>query len=112
MPRKQSRSTPALSKTAAMTAANKFCLFHYPTMFTGGIPHRLVLPSGQVWVVPIVLTHPDHGIVGQAGSIIMDVGTGKILAHTERTEVVATGKKMREAKCHGQSCFEAPYFAS
>lgn len=81
-----------------MIAANKFCLFHYPNMFTGGIPHRLVLPSGKVWVVPIVLTHPDHGIVGQAGSIIMDAITGEILAHTERSEVVAAGKKAREAK--------------
>jgi hypothetical protein len=82
----------------AMIAANKFALFHYPTMFTGGAPHRLSLAGGEVWIVPVVLTHPDHGVVGQVGSIIIDAGTGDVLGHTPRSDVVAVGKRIREAK--------------
>jgi hypothetical protein len=81
-----------------MIAANKFILFTYPTMFTGGMPHRLALPSGEVWIVPIVLTHVDHGIVGQVGSVVLDVRTGEVLGRTPRGEVVASGARLREGK--------------
>jgi hypothetical protein len=88
----------AISADQAMLAANKYILFHYPTMFTGAIPQRLRLPTYEVWVVPIVLTHPDHGVVGEAGLVAVDAFSGQILGSTPRAEVVAAGKRLREAK--------------
>jgi hypothetical protein len=88
----------AITAKQAMLSANKFILFHYPTMFTGGLPHRLALPTGDVWIVPLVLTHPDCGIIGEVGSIAVDFFTAEIVGNTARNEAVATGKRLREAK--------------
>jgi hypothetical protein len=78
--------------------ANKFILFHYPTMFTGGLPHRLPLPAAEFWIVPVVLTHPDHGIVGEVGSVAVDLHTSEIVGRTPRAQAVAAGKHLREAR--------------
>jgi hypothetical protein len=88
----------AISADKAMLAANKYILFHYPTMFTGAIARRLKLPTYDVWVVPIVLTHPDHGVIGEAGLVAVDAHSGQVLGSTPRAEVVAAGKRLREAK--------------
>lgn len=88
----------AISADQAMLAANKYLLFHYPTMFTGALPRRLKLPTYDVWVVPIVLTHPDRGIVGEAGLVAVDAHSGQVVGSTPRAEVVAAGKRLREAK--------------
>ena len=98
MTKKNRPAPPAISADQAMIAANKFILFHYPTMFTGGLAHRLTLAATEVWIVPIALTHPDHGIVGEVGSVALDVRTGEVVGHTPRTEAVAVGKRLRENK--------------
>jgi hypothetical protein len=88
----------AISAGQAMLAANKYLLFHYPTMFTGALPRRLKLPTYDVWIVPIVLTHPDRGIIGEAGLVAVDAHSGQVVGSTPRAEVVAAGKRLREAK--------------
>ena len=90
----------AISADNAMLAANKFILFQYPTMFTGGLPHRLPLPTAKLWIVPLVLTHPEHGIVGEIGSIAVDLHTSEILGHTPRAEAVAAALHLKEAKSY------------
>src|ERR1051326_5512193 len=100
-PRKKPAKRPAhraIRADQAMLAANKYLLFHYPTLFTGALPRRLKLPTCDVWVVPIVLTHPDRGIVGETGLVAMDAQTGQVIGSTPRAEVVAAGKRFREAK--------------
>jgi hypothetical protein len=88
----------AISADRAMLAANKFILFKYPNMFTGGLPHRLSLQTSEIWIVPLVLTHPDHGIVGEIGSVAVDLHTNEILGYTPRAEAVAAAQHLREAK--------------
>jgi hypothetical protein len=87
----------AISAETAMIAANKYILFHYPTLFTGALPRRLRLPSADVWVVPIVLTSPGYGVVGEVGLVAVDAHSGQVLASTPRAEVVAAGRRLREA---------------
>lgn len=82
----------------ARRIAIRHLLFNYPTMVTGTIPHRLELPSAELWIVPMVWTHPDHGIVGEVGSVAVDALTGEVVGTTSRREVVAAGKRLREAK--------------
>src|SRR5439155_21154765 len=89
-----------ITPETAMLAANKHILFHYPTMFTGIAPHRLCLLTADVWIVPIVLTHPEHGILGEVGLVAVDASTGQVLGSTPRRDVVAAGKRLREAKGH------------
>ena len=97
-----SKTRPARSLTAkqAMIAASRYILFHYPTMFTGALPHRLTLKKLNVWAVPIVLTHPDYGNIGEVGVVAINAATGEVLGATSRNDVVAAGKKLREAKPH------------
>src|SRR5258707_9095916 len=90
----------SITAKQAMIAANRYILFHYPTMYTGTLPRRLSLPNLQVWAVPIALTHPDHGVVGDVGLVAVDAANGQVVGATPRSEVVAAGKKLREAKRH------------
>ena len=81
-----------------MTLANRYILFNYPTMYTGGLPRRLTLKNLDVWAVPIVLTHPDHGVVGDVGLLAVGAASGQVVGATPRSRVIAAGKKLREAK--------------
>ena len=83
-----------------MIAANRYILHHYPTMYTAALPRRLSISKFDVWAVPIVLTHPDRGVMGDVGLLAVDATTGEVLGATARGEVVAAGKKLREAKHH------------
>jgi hypothetical protein len=94
----KTRTARPLTAKQAMIAANRYILFHYPTMFTGTLPHRLTLKKLNVWTVPIVLTHADHGNIGEVGVVAINAATGEVLGATSRTDVVAAGKKLREAK--------------
>lgn len=97
MPRKRAVSPPLTAKQA-MIAANRYILFHYPTMYTGALPRRLTLPNLDVWAVPIDLTHADHGVVADVGLVAVDVAKGEVVGATPRSEVVAAGKKLRKAR--------------
>jgi hypothetical protein len=87
-----------MSAEQIMIAANRYILFHYPTMYTAALPRRLVLRNGDTWIVPIVLTHPKHGLVGEVGFLALSPTEGDVIGATPRGEVVAAGKKLREAK--------------
>jgi hypothetical protein len=67
-------------------------------MYTGGLARRLRLPNLELWAVPIVLTHPDHGVVGDVGLVAVNAASGEVIGATPRGEVVSAGKKLREAK--------------
>jgi hypothetical protein len=41
-----------------------------------------------VWRVPIVLTYPAHGIVGQVGSIDVDTESGELLLDPKTIEEI------------------------
>ncbi len=107
--RTKQRMAKAISRSQALLAANKYILFHYPTMFTGGRPHRLSIRTADVWVVPIVLTHPNHGSIGAVGMLAVQARTGEIVGHTPRAVAVAAGKRLREA---GNYAVEAAVFSA
>lgn len=96
-----------ISAAAALATAGKQILFHYPTMYTVSRPRRVLLADAKMWIVPIVLTDADRGIVGDVGFVAIDAGTGAILGSTPRREVVRAGKQLREEKNYGhetESC--------
>jgi hypothetical protein len=51
-----------------------------------------------LWIVPIVLTHPDRGSVGEVGVVAVDARTGKVAGSTPRSEVVAAGERLAKGK--------------
>jgi hypothetical protein len=92
------RVKKSITARRAQLIANEYCLLHYPMMFTGGAPMRLVLKNAEWWIVPIVLTSPGFGIVGEAGVVAIEAGTGEIVGRTDRREVAVAGKRLREGK--------------
>ena len=78
----------------AQRLAMVYCLFHYPTLYTGGPPKRSPLSDNRAWVVPIILSSPSHGVMGQVGELKIDAYTGEVIAGTDRSEVVAAGSRL------------------
>lgn len=87
-----------MKANAAIRAANGYLVPNYPLGFLGGTPRRLTLEKRTIWIVPIVLTSPGYGAVGEVGVIAVHPHTGKVLGGTPRAEVVAAAKQLREAK--------------
>ena len=92
---KRSRLVPG---SRAQRTAVEFCLFHYPTLYTGGIPRRLPAPNDLVWLVPIILEDPDAGISAEVGEVRIDARTGDVTASTPVREVVAAGRELYQGK--------------
>jgi hypothetical protein len=83
----------------AKITAVEYCLFHYATMYTGGVPRAALLPQKNAWLVPIVLEDPDAGISIEVGELHIDARTGKVIFATPRKDVVATGGLGRPLEC-------------
>jgi hypothetical protein len=85
------------ARTRVQVAANGYCLCTYGDAYTGGTPRRLTLPSGPLWVVPVILTSAGYGRVGEVGVVAVESGTQRILDATPKKEVRAAGVRlMRE----------------
>src|SRR2546429_1897966 len=52
-------------------SANGHIVSHYPFGCLGGTPHRLVGQS-NFWIVPVFLTSPGYGAVGEVGWVAVD----------------------------------------
>ena len=76
-------------------AANAHIVEHYPFGCLGGKPRRLEGKPG-VWIVPILLTSPGHGAVGEVGMLAVSVSGQEVVGGTPRREVVVAMKQLRE----------------
>ena len=54
-----------------MQAANGYIVRHYPFGCLGINPRRLV-GKNDFWIVPIFLTSPGYGAVGEVGLVAVD----------------------------------------
>src|SRR5881227_1492805 len=84
----------------ARLAAAEYCLLHYPTLYTAGLPRRGLAGS---WHVPIVISHPTRGIVGTVGELTVDARTGHVVDQPGRDKVLAAGKALARVKHNGQA---------
>jgi predicted DNA-binding antitoxin AbrB/MazE fold protein len=81
---------PRKVRVTAETArrqVNRFVLDEISYLMGGEQP-SLVETDRLVWRVPVVLTYPDQGVVGQAGSIDVDAETGELLLTSEIIEEI------------------------
>jgi len=100
--RRAASTLPTVNADTAKLTVAEYCLFHYPTLFTAGMPRLTARKNGEAWLVPVVLTHPQHGLVGEVGEVLFQGSTGAIVYHTPRRTVVAAGKRLQEAKLNGR----------
>jgi len=104
-PKKQGatiQAAPAggIDATAIQIISNEYCLLNYGTSYIGGVPYRLSLPNGEVWIVPVALTSPGYGIVGEVGMLAVSSATGKVVGATPRDEARTAGTALAREHCH------------
>lgn len=87
-----------LDADAARLAAARYCLFHYPTLYTGWNPRLATSPAGERWLVSIVLTDPDYGVVGEVGELTLDTQSGEVTSSTPAQKVIAAGERLYKLK--------------
>ena len=75
-------------------AANGHCLRTYGDAYAGGTPCRLTLPSGPLWIVPVMFTSADYGSVAEVGVVALDADTLEVLDATPKAEVRAAGVRL------------------
>jgi hypothetical protein len=82
----------------AVIAANRYVVRQYPLGVLAGTPRRLSLQKSDVWIVPVLLTSPGYGAVGEVGVVAVNARTGQVVGGTPNQEVIAAGKRLREEK--------------
>jgi hypothetical protein len=68
--------------------------------YAGGTPRRLLLAEKDLWIVPVVLTSPGYGAVGEVGLVAVDVASGGVVGATPRPEVRTAGTRLALERRH------------
>ncbi len=89
------RSDPVIDADQAKLIGAQYCLFHYPTLFTAGIPRASKCNGDGAWTVPIVLTDPNQGVIGEIGEMIVETRTGEVISSTDRAQLIARAKRLQ-----------------
>jgi hypothetical protein len=84
--------------------AIEYCLFHYPTLYTGGVPRR----CDSYWVVPVLLEDPEAGISAAVGELRIHAQTGQVRAGTSAADVVSAGGRWYQEARDARSIAAAP----
>ncbi len=82
----------------AMVIANKFILKNLRSCFTSGLPKSINFPIKRIWIVPILLSYPNVGIVGEVGVIAVDSESDSVVGFTPKKEMEKIGKTLYEEK--------------
>ena len=90
---------PQVCVTAATARrrANRFILDKISYLIGAEQP-TLVETDRFVWRVPVALTYPDRGIVGQVGSIDVDAETGELLLTLETVKEIQRSARALAAR--------------
>lgn len=83
---------------AAKRLANRFILENLPDRFCAGTPRFLQFPLRAVWIVPVVLSYPRLGPVGQADIAAVDSETGSVVGWTPLDEMKKAAETIYERK--------------
>ncbi|MGH7454229.1 MAG: hypothetical protein ACRENG_22940 [bacterium] len=94
-----SRAIPMrIDAETAKRLANRFILENLPDRFCAGMPRFLQFPLRSVWIVPVVLSYPRLGPVGQAGIAAVDTETGSVVGWTPLDEMKKAAEAIYERK--------------
>lgn len=82
-------------------AAAEYCLFHFPTLYTAGVPRPALDRRRGSWFVPIVVVHPEHGVIGEVGELTVDARAKKVVRSTPTARVLAAGRRLFQENANG-----------
>lgn len=95
---KTKRKSSIVDGKTAMVIANKFIINNLRSCFTSGLSKIVSFPIQNVWIVPILLSYPNTGIVGEVGMIAVDSESGSVVGFTPKSEIEKIGKILYEEK--------------
>jgi len=81
----------------AVVITNGFLVQNAGNLLMAGEPSRMVSPLRAVWIVPVMLSYPGVGAVGQVGVVAVDEETANIVAWTPREEMNRKSEKLYAA---------------
>jgi len=101
------RPAPAEQRIGAEEAihkAERFLNRHLGHLLAAGTPQRVLFPLRSTWVVPVQLTYPGCGVIGEVGMVVVDETTGEVVAWTSPQEMYqATEKLYQEHQEEGRT---------
>ena len=59
---------------------------------------RRLVGAAEFWIIPVFLTSPGYGAVGEVGLVAVDAVSHKVVSATDRQEVNRAVKHLKEAK--------------
>ncbi len=92
------KSSVKIDRNTAMIITNKFIIKNLRSCFTAGLPKTISFPIQNVWIVPVLLSYPDTGIVGEVGMIAVDSESGSIVGYTPKEEIEKMAEALYEEK--------------
>ncbi len=89
-----------ISALVARQKINSYLLMRVPNLIGAGEPELQLRPKGAFWIVPVFLTMPGIGRVGQVGQIVVDAHNGDIIANgsTSCEEIEKNADRLVEEK--------------
>lgn len=72
----------AIGSLAARQRVNRFVVSQIGNLFCAGEP-ELVVGDRFRWRVPVLLTMPGRGVLGEVGEIVLDAQTGELDAQEQ-----------------------------
>ena len=92
----ETRIRVVVNTRQAMTAANRFIVEHLPDRFSAGLPKLVLFPLRPLWLVPVHLTYPGVGVMGEVGMLAVDGDHPVIVGWTPPEEMEVLAQKLYE----------------
>lgn len=88
------RTTMTTDARQAMIVANQFIVEYLPDRFSAGLPKLVLFPLRSLWLVPVHLTYPDVGVIGEVGMLAVDGDRPIIVGWTPTEEMESLAQKL------------------
>src|SRR5918912_1449689 len=86
---------PQVTALQAQAAANLFLSDRLPDRFTADQPQ--LNPNGDLWRVPVILSYPFVGALGEVGEILISADSEAVVSHTTLEEMRDEARRLYEA---------------
>ena len=95
--------TPAVTAMQAEAEASLFLTDRLPDRISASSPH--LDESAHVWRVPVVLTYPFIGTLGQIGEVVVGATKAEVISSTPVDEMLESARSLAEKH---RDAIEAP----
>ncbi|HDQ71958.1 MAG TPA: hypothetical protein ENN19_07655 [Chloroflexi bacterium] len=96
----KNRKTVTLDVEEARMTANRFIVEQLTDRFSAGEPKLIIFPLRPLWVVPIELSYPNVGNVGDVGMLVVDSERATVVGWTPTEEIENQARQLYELHRH------------